>query len=133
MKIRFCLLVLLFSCQATFADQTAPAGLFIEGYPSKRSYAPGEEVMFHVSTSAPSFSMQIMRVGEKDEVVWEKKGLHAGAYKVPDLAASHGCGWPVAFKLKVTKEWKSGYYRANLEANDKGGKFSMRWLCGLPR
>ena len=116
-----------------FAEQTPPLGLFIEGYPGKLSYAPGEEITFHVSTSASSYSMQIMRVGVKDEVVWEKKGLHAGAHKVPDLAASHGCGWPVSFKLKVPKEWKSGYYRANLEAKDKGGKYTHRnerWAKG---
>ena len=43
-------------------EESVP-GLFIEGYTGLVSYAPGEKVGFHISTSAPEFSMKIERLG----------------------------------------------------------------------
>jgi hypothetical protein len=40
-----------------------PRPLFVEGYAGKVSYAPGETLSLHVSTSAAEFSAEIVRLG----------------------------------------------------------------------
>ncbi len=57
------------------ADEPRP--LFIEGYSSLLSYAPGEELKLHTSTSARQFRIQITRRGAKNETVFSKSGSSA--------------------------------------------------------
>jgi hypothetical protein len=54
--------------------------------------------------------------------MWRKGGLPGKLHPVPANASSHGCGWPVALRLKVPADWKSGYYTARMEAALPGGK-----------
>ena len=107
------------------AEDSVP-GLFIEGYTGLVSYAPGEKAGFHISTSAPEFSMKIERVGAKREIVWEKKSIPGKAYPIPETASSKGCGWPEVISLDIPSDWKSGYYHVTLFAQDSGGKFVQR-------
>ncbi len=100
--------------------------LFIQGYTGQVSYAENEEVTFHVSTSAPAFSMAITREGLKPEVVWKQDNIPGANHPVPENASSHGCGWPAAIKIKVPATWRSGYYTVALSAADGGGKFTER-------
>jgi len=100
--------------------------LYIEGYTGQVSYVEGEEVTFHISTTAPTYSMEITRMGLAPEVVWKQDGLTAAEQAVPENASSHGCGWPVAVQVKVPPEWRSGYYSVSLAAKSNGGKFTQR-------
>ena len=101
--------------------------LFIEGYTGQTSYAPGEDVTFHVSTSAPTFSMEIGRIGVTKEIVWKTETPAPGAeYPVPEKASSHGCAWPIAVKVKIPTDWRSGYYEVDLRVADNGGKYVSR-------
>jgi hypothetical protein len=109
---------------AQAADEPRP--LFVEGYATQNSYQPGDEVAFHLSTSAPKFTVEIARVGAKRDVVWTGKDLPGLEHPVPENASSHGCGWPVAFKVPVGAGWRSGYYVATLRAEDRGGRFTQR-------
>ena len=52
-----------------YSDQVEPRPLFIEGYTGRLSYAPGEEVEFHVSTSADKYAMDILRLGGRDRCI----------------------------------------------------------------
>ena len=67
-----------------------PRPLFIEGYTGQTSYAPGDEVTFHVSTTASVFTVEIARVGQKTEVVWTKADVPGAAHAVPEHASSKG-------------------------------------------
>jgi hypothetical protein len=123
------LLLLLSATLAPFAPAMAdegPRALFIEGYASQLSYAPGEEVSLCVSTSAEKFVVEFARVGEVREVVFTKRDLPGKEYAVPENASSHGCAWPVAVKLPISREWKSGYYSVNLRVEDNGGTYIQR-------
>ena len=100
--------------------------LFIEGYTSRSSVLPGEEVGLHISTSAKQYSLQISRMGAEQEIVFEKSGLVAAQHPVPENASSHGCAWPEAMRIPVAAEWRSGYYHVLLSVSDRGGKFSER-------
>ena len=93
-----------------------PRALYVEGYAGESSYRPGDEAAIHVSTSAPKYSVEIARIGDKREVVWTAKDLPGHEYHVPENASSHGCGWPMAFKVPVAANWRSGYYLVTFRA-----------------
>ena len=117
----FCLVVAPVSLSA---DE--PRALFVEGYAGRVSYAAGEDLTFHVSTTAPGFAVEIVRLGAKAEVVWSTNGVPGREFPVPEDASSHGCRWPAVLSLKIPTEWRSGYYHVNLRVRDGGGKYTHR-------
>ncbi|MBX3443646.1 MAG: hypothetical protein KF774_14660 [Planctomyces sp.] len=122
-----CLLLLAAGLDAERARASeAPPALFVEGYADRVSYAPGEEVQFHVSTTAPTYSLEIARIGAESQIVFSKSDIPGAAHPVPEHASSHGCGWPESFRTTVLQGWTSGYYQATFRAMDTGGKFVGR-------
>lgn len=101
--------------------------LYIEGYAGDISYAPGDELELHLSSPSPTASLAISRVGRERRVVHEVAKLEGLAeHPVPTNASSHGCGWPVAFRLPIPDDWESGYYEVTMRVADKGGTFTQR-------
>lgn len=100
--------------------------LFVEGYAGRVSYAPGEELTLHVSTSAGRFGVEIMRLGAKAETVWTADAVEGREHPVPEDASSRGCRWPAAVSLRLPAEWRSGYYQVVFRVRDGGGKFVQR-------
>jgi hypothetical protein len=105
----------------------------IEGYTDQLSYKPGDEIEFHVSTSAAKYSLEIARVGAERAVVWKKDNLDGKLHPLPEDASSHGCRWPVALKLTVPAEWTSGYYTGRLEVPTPDGKTARSELFFVVR
>lgn len=108
------------------AASEEPRPLFVEGYAGRESYAPGEELTLHVSTSAPSFVVEIARIGAKREVLWTSSPVDGREHGVPEDASSHGCRWPVSVTLTIPQDWRSGYHHVTLRARDGGGKYTQR-------
>ncbi len=104
----------------------APRSLFVEGYAGEVSYAPGDELTLHVSTSAARFSVEIVRIGGKAETVWTSEEVAGEEQPVPEDASSHGCRWASTLSLRIPAEWRSGYYQVVFRARDGGGKFVQR-------
>ena len=100
--------------------------LYIEGYADRLSCRAGEQLGFHISTSAAKYAVEIARIGAEREVVWKQEDLPGAEYPVPGNASSHGCAWPLAFSLAVPDTWRSGYYVATLRVADQGGAFARR-------
>lgn len=100
--------------------------LYIDGYTDQLSYAPGEPIAFHISTSAEQYSLEITRIGATREVVWKQAELPGSAHPIPEDASSQGCRWPAAFRLEVPETWQSGYYEGTLRAADAGGTHLYR-------
>ncbi|MBI1929048.1 hypothetical protein HYR99_32980 [Candidatus Poribacteria bacterium] len=100
--------------------------LYIEGYTDQLSYEPGDEIGFHISTSASQYALEIARLGAEREVVWSEKELPGAAYPIPEDASSHGCRWPISFTLRVPDTWRSGYYVVTMRVEDRGGHFTHR-------
>ena len=122
-----CLLALLLgSISAARGASDEPRPLFVEGYAGNTSYAPGDDLTLHVSTSAAAFAIEITRVGAKRDVVWTSSSVAGKELPVPENASSHGCGWPTAITLKIPADWRSGYYHIALKVRDTGGKFTQR-------
>jgi hypothetical protein len=131
MTLRFALLLavsqVLFAALAAGEEyQPEARALFVEGYTDRLSYQPGEKIRFHVSTTAPKWSLEIARLGAKSEVVLTKNDIGGAAHPTPANASSHGCHWPVALELPVPEGWRTGYYDVTLRAADQGGEFTQR-------
>src|SRR5262249_24122153 len=104
-----------------------------EGYTDKLSYAPGEEIAFHISTEAAKYRLEVARVGAERVVVWKQDDTPGRSYPIPPDASSHGCRWPVALKLKVPADWKSGYYTGRMQVTPPGGKTAQSELFFVVR
>jgi hypothetical protein len=100
--------------------------LFVEGYTGKVSYAPGEELTLHTSTSGSSFDITISRVGAKRQQLYKQSKIAGRPFEIPDNASSHGCQWPSGWSLKIPAEWPSGYYSIEMNTSDTGGTFTHR-------
>ncbi len=103
--------------------QPEPRPLFIEGYTDQVSYAPGDEVAFHISTTAAKYTLEISRLSHQNEIVLTEEDLPGAEYPAPINASSHGCGWPVAHRVRIPPDWKSGYYNVRLRVEDRGGRY----------
>jgi hypothetical protein len=108
------------------AADDRPAPLTIEGYTDRLSYRPGETVEFHISTTADRYALEVSRLGAETSVVHAEADLPGAEHPIPEDASSHGCRWPVAHRLTVPDDWRSGYYNVRLRAADGGGKFVGR-------
>jgi hypothetical protein len=95
-------------------------------YTNRLSYAPGDQVDFHVSASASEFSLEILRDGAAPEIVYRRDGLTAGFFPAPPDAYAAGCGWPVALSLTVPDDWQSGFYLVVVRAITPGGELWER-------
>ena len=114
----FCLTSLscLTSVNVVRADQMPPKGLYIGGYTDQTSYVAGEEVAIHLSSNASGFAMQVSRLGPTAEVVTEKMDIAVSEQAIPDRASSDGCKWPITTQVKISDDWRSGYYQVQFTA-----------------
>jgi hypothetical protein len=87
-----------------------PKYLEIWTYTSKFSYAPGEEVEFHTSTTGKEFSLEIERDGKTPTSVHKVAGLPGKMYKLTPNFFEKGCGWPVSHRWRIPEDLPSGFY-----------------------
>jgi hypothetical protein len=111
------------------ADAPRPA---IEGYATTLSVPQGTPVGLAVSTASKAFSVQVVRLGAKDDPVWSKDGIAGKEHPIPADASSRGCRWPVAVEVPVGSGWKSGYYEARLTPTDPPGLSSKAYFVVRP-
>ncbi len=123
-------LVTLLAGAGTLADQQQPAAPFVLGYANKLSVVPGEEIVFHLSSSGASVRMVIERQGGASETVFEKADIACAAHPIPDRASSDGCNWPAALAMTIPQDWKSGCYVATLilKSEDKEIRSTVQFV-----
>src|SRR4051812_25194622 len=92
-------------CGPLTAQTLEPRPLYVEGYTSQLSYAPGDDVALCVSTTAAKYTVEIARVGAKRDVVLTKKDIDGKEHPTPAECSSHGCGWLASFKFKIPADW----------------------------
>ena len=88
------------------------------GYADKTSAIPGEDLDLMISTKSNSFSIEVVRVGEKLLKVDEMNNI-AGTYQPIDtkFPSTLGCGWNPTMKYRIPEGITSGCYLIKL----KGG------------
>lgn len=90
-------------------------------YTDRLSYAPGDTVAFHVSSTSADWRLEIARDGAVLEPVHVEEGLTAGHHDTPDQCSVTGCGWPVAHRLVIPAGWRSGAYRVTATGEGADG------------
>ena len=98
-----------------------PAGDEIWCYCNLPCYSPGDTLRLHASTTAGTFSLEILRDAPRGEVVLQRANLAAGRHDTPADASVSGCGWPVAFEFEIPADWPSGGYRVSCRINTAMG------------
>lgn len=98
------------------------AGVAVQGYASKTSVNPSEQITFFVSTSpATSYTMNIFRIGwyagSGARLMLGPVQLQGYPQPVPDPGPDGliECHWPAAYTLTVPDNWVSGVYLAKLQ------------------
>ena len=99
-----------------------PEQLEIWCYSDRLSYAPGETLRLHISTTAARYDLTILRDGARAEVVHRAEGLEGRFHTAPLDCSVKGCGWPVAFELTVPDDWRSGGYLVEAVAQGQDGQ-----------
>ncbi|MDE0664661.1 MAG: hypothetical protein OXH67_03625 [Acidimicrobiaceae bacterium] len=97
-----------------------PEALEIWGYTDRPSYAPGETVSLHVSTTAPSWGFEVWRDGHAFERVHEQGGLAGARHPIPGDVVASGCGWPQGVSFETPADWASGGYIVVLRGERDG-------------
>jgi len=88
-----------------------PAFAEVYTYTDAISYAPGDEVRFHSSTTAPAWSLEIYRDGLTPEPVYVARDLPGRHTPAPKDAYTAGCTWPVRHAWRLPADLRSGFYR----------------------
>jgi hypothetical protein len=93
----------------------------IWAYTPRFAYRAGETVELHVSSTASSFRLEVVRDGaeEKPVLTLERKG--ARWEDTPDQCSVDGCGWQPTLSFVIDKDWPSGGYRLTLTAEGGDG------------
>ncbi len=99
----------------------AGGGYSREGYTDRVSYSPGDTIGVSVSTTSPTWTLQVIRSEypwwEDEPVVAEAAGL-PGEFHPQPAQAWLGADWPVSHSIEVGPGWQSGGYVAKLIAED---------------
>ncbi len=90
-------------------------------YTDRLSYRPGDIVRFHISSSAKSFRLQIVRDGARPLVVEQAENLNAPLTRLQGNFIEDGCGWPEVFRWQIPADMVSGFFIASVHAEDSFG------------
>ena len=83
------------------------------GYTDRISYAPGESLVLHAISTAPSARVEILRDGLVPEKLVDV--TVAMSFKAtPEDCSVTGCGWPERYRLTLPAHWVSGVYVVRL-------------------
>jgi hypothetical protein len=97
-------------------------------YTDRLSYAPGDTVQFHVTTTVAEFDLEIIRDGVTPEIVHRADGLAGTMHPTPIDCSVNGCGWPVAYEFTLPDDWRSGVYIVRSYAHREGEVFDHRHM-----
>ena len=83
-------------------------------YTDRWSYLPGDVLRLQVSTTLPSYDIEIYRDGAERKPVFSRSGVPGKFHPTPESCSVTGCGWPVALELPLPGDWPSGGYVVQL-------------------
>ena len=127
MRIYVSLMLFILSSVKIYSQQ--PGDYLPEGgYVNSLSVEIGEVLQFHISTSSPTYQINIYKLGLTHTLVYTSPVISGGKLPVPDSAYSNGCNWPVSFSLLIDQSWKPGVYSAQFPVASGNGEivFSVR-------
>lgn len=93
------------------APREDPAWPEVHTYTDAMSYAPDEEVIFHSSTQAATWSLEIVRDGLTPTTVFSQEQLPGAFHAAPKDAYKAGCGWPESLRWRIPQDTPSGFFK----------------------
>ena len=115
------------------APREDPAQPEVYVYTDAMSYAPGDEVIFHGSSTAPGISLEIWRDGLRPECVYARDGIAAPFVPMPAHAYRDGCQWPEIDRWTVPAATPSGFYRVAAWCQRPDGSRFLQHHCFVVR
>jgi hypothetical protein len=100
-----------------------------EGYPEHRSFRPGEAVPIHAASRMASVDVHVVRAGDADPCFTTER-LAIGDHAFGDHAHAVGCGWPVAFQVPTTPDWRPGLYFVHFDDGSVGVRSPAWFVLG---
>ncbi|MBO9448301.1 N,N-dimethylformamidase beta subunit family domain-containing protein [Ruegeria sp. R14_0] len=104
------------------------AVLEIWGYTPRMTYAPGENVALHVSTTAEKWDFEVGRDGLVYEPLLRQESLIGCHQETPDDCSVKGCDWQVSHQLTIPTDWRPGGYLITLSAERDGDRVEEHHL-----
>ncbi|MDA0747359.1 MAG: hypothetical protein O2954_12630 [bacterium] len=89
---------------------TPPDVTVMQGYSSRLSGAPEDNIAFRMTTGASSYDVTFYRLGEGGEVVGALKGVEGRVQACPEKAWETGCDWATDFYWVIPEEARTGMY-----------------------
>jgi hypothetical protein len=99
--------------QTAMAD---PGTLEAYCYTDRISYAPGDAVSIHVSSTAETVELEIIRDGLEPRSIAAFPSVAAESVPTPHDFYAAGCRWPVALRWVVPSDCRSGFYVLRIRA-----------------
>jgi hypothetical protein len=93
------------------APRNDPAWPEVHTYTDAISYDPGGTVVFHSSTQATHWTLEIVLDGLKPETVFRSGELPGAHHAVPADAYAAGCNWPECLRWQIPADARSGFYK----------------------
>lgn len=107
--------------------------LEIWGYTPRMTYAPGDEVALHVSTTADHWSFEVGRDGVTYEPLLRADDLPGTHHDTPADCSVTGCDWPESTRFSVPDDWRPGGYLITLIAERDGDRIEEHHLILIRR
>jgi hypothetical protein len=110
----------------------------IEGYASLTSVNIGGSISFSVSTTDPSFNIDIFRTGwyggvgarQMMPTITNVPGVHRSTPAPDPVTGLIECNWPSSYMLNVPTGWVSGIFLARLTGTSSG---KQSWIIFVVR
>ena len=90
-----------------------PAHPQVWGYTDQISYAPGQTLVLHAMSSAPTARVEILRDGLVPQRLVDTQ-VAMRFEPTPQDCSVTGCGWPERFRMTLPHDWASGVYVVRL-------------------
>ena len=90
-----------------------PARAQVWGYTDALSYGPGDRLVLHAMSSAPTARLHIARDGMTPDCVLDTT-IATRFAPTPYHCSVTGCDWPEVHALTIPAEWRSGVYIVTL-------------------
>ena len=99
----------------------------MQGYASRLSASPDDNIAFRMTTNARSYDVSFRRLGNSSVDVGTVKGLRGRMQACPENAWETGCGWESDFYWIVPEETRSWIYAAEF-VDERGVGFHVPFV-----
>ena len=95
-------------------------------YTDKYSYAHGETIQIHATSTTKTFDVTIVKDGARPTTVFERTNVPGRYTETPRDCYQIGSGWPVLLTVPIDPQWESGFYLIIVKTWDEQGELFER-------